>query len=330
MKAMYLCDIKENINKIYNAKTQQTLRTHYTFFDKIVSKSELQGATDTECIFTTWGFPAFTSEEIKYYFPCLKAVFYAAGSVRYFAEPFLDENIKVISAWLANAVPVAEYTVSQIILANKGFYNAARMYKNTVGHKRAAAYCSAYPGNYNTNVGILGVGAIGSMVAEKLRHYHLNIYAYDPFLSDAQAQQLNVKKVGLKDVFENCQTISNHIANLPETEGLLNYALFSAMKKTGVLINTGRGAQVVEADLAKALKEVPTRSAVLDVTIQEPCEKNSPLYTLPNVFLTPHIAGSMGNECQHMGEHVMTDALHFADNEPLSYEVTKKMLKTMA
>lgn len=330
MKAMYLCDIKENINKIYNAKTQQTLRKHYTFFDKIVSKSELQGATDTECIFTTWGFPTFTSEEIKYYFPCLKAVFYAAGSVRYFAEPFLDKNIKVISAWLANAVPVAEYTVSQIILANKGFYNAARMYKNTVGHKRATEYCNAYPGNYNTNVGILGVGAIGSMVAEKLRHYHLNIYAYDPFLSDAQAQQLNVKKVGLKDVFENCQTISNHIANLPETEGLLNYALFSAMKKTGVFINTGRGAQVVEADLAKALKEVPTRSAVLDVTIQEPCEKNSPLYTLPNVFLTPHIAGSMGNECQRMGEYVMTDALHFADNEPLSYEVTKKMLKTMA
>ena len=86
--------------------------------------------SDTEFIFSTWGMPVFTSEEIKEYFPSLKCVFYGAGSVQFFARPFLENGIKVFSAWGANAVPVAEYTVAQILLANKGYFLSSRMIKN--------------------------------------------------------------------------------------------------------------------------------------------------------------------------------------------------------
>ena len=86
----------------------------------------------------------------------------------------------------------------------------------------------------------------------------------------------------------------------------------------------------MEADLIKAMKENPGRTAVLDVTMPEPVENGSELYTLKNVILTPHIAGSAGNECLRMGEYAKEEALKYLKNKPLSYEVTLKMLETMA
>ena len=83
-----------------------------------------------EFIFSTWGMPRFSAEEIRRYFPDLRAVFYAAGSVQGFARPFLDCGVRVFSAWAANAIPVAAYTVAQILLAAKGFFPAWRIMKS--------------------------------------------------------------------------------------------------------------------------------------------------------------------------------------------------------
>ena len=97
-----------------------------------------------------------------------------------------------------------------------------------------------------------------------------------------------------------------------------------------MFINTGRGAQVVEQDLIRALKEKPDRCAILDVTMPEPPEENSPLYTMDNVFLTPHIAGSSGNEVARMGKTMLEQFRKFISGQPCEYEVTLEMLKTMA
>ena len=85
---------------------------------------------------------------------------------------------------------------------------------------------------------------------------------------------------------------------------MLDYALFSRMPRNATFLNTGRGAQVVEADLVRALREAPDRTAVLDVTFPEPPAADSPLNALPNVFLTPHIAGSKGREVERMGAYM--------------------------
>ena len=90
----------------------------------VISKPE--NFKDTEYIFSTWGMPVFTKEEVIQYFPSLKCVFYGAGSAQHFARDFLENNVKVFSAWGANAVPVAEYTVAQILLANKGFFLSSK------------------------------------------------------------------------------------------------------------------------------------------------------------------------------------------------------------
>ena len=285
--------------------------------------------TETEYIFSTWGMVPLSEDEIALYMPSLKAVFYAAGTVRAFALPFLKRGVRVFSAWGANAVPVAEFTVSEIILANKAFFRGL--------HRGGAAGWPEHdgarpcPGNYGTLVGIIGAGMIGSMVTERLKQYNLRTEVFDPFLSYERAADLGAKKVErIEQVFEDCQVVSNHLADNPQTAGMIGKSCFDRMDPRGVFINTGRGRQVVESELIAALKKSPSRTAVLDVTWPEPPEKGSELYTLPNVFLTPHIAGSLGSEIQRMGEYMFAEFEAFISGKPTKYEVTEAMLATMA
>lgn len=294
--------------------------------DFAARRADLQRA---EVIFSTWGMPALSEAEIAEYLPNLRAVFYGAGSVQYFARPFLSRGVRVFSAWAANAVPVAEYAVAQIVLSGKGFYQAVRRYERQ-GREASSAYADSLPCNYGIRVGILGAGMIGRMVLDRLRAYACEVLAYDPFVSDEVLQGLGARRATLAEIFSTCQVVSNHVANLPSTVGMLDYALFSRMPRNATFLNTGRGAQVVEADLVRALQEAPDRTAVLDVTFPEPPAADSPLHALPNVFLTPHIAGSKGREVERMGAYMAEECARWLSGAPTPYEVTLPMLETMA
>ena len=297
----------------------------------ILTRDELAsaGPADADCLFSTWGMPALAEEEIARFFPKLKAVFYAAGTVQGFARPFLNRGIRIFSAWGANAVPVAEFTVSQILLANKGFFGAAALC--SAGQVQAARrHAAGFPGNVRCKVGIIGAGMIGSMVIRMLHGRELDVLVYDPFLPPEKAAEWGVRSVSLETLFSECQTVSNHLANNPRTAGILNYPLFSLMPANGVFINTGRGAQVVEADLVRALTEQPGRTALLDVTSPEPPEAGHAFYRLPNVWLSPHIAGSTGHEVERMSRYMLEEFRRLRQGEPALYEVTLPMLATMA
>ena len=321
MKTIYLCENERHVRNVYG--------TSETVFCKEDMLQEPARFRNTEYVFSTWGMPQFSEDEIKDTLPSLKAVFYAAGSVQKFARPFLNCGIKVFSAWAANAVPVAEYTVAQIILANKGFFSSSRLAKT--GDRQAAIQNSrAYPGNYSVKIGIIGAGMIGKLVIRMLKQYNLEALVFDPFLPDATAAELGVEKVSLETIFKECQVVSNHLANNAQTQGMLGGKLFESMLPNATFINTGRGAQVVENDLIEALKNRSDLTAVLDVTFPEPPTEDSELYTLPNCILTPHIAGSAGKEVRRMGEYMRREYQSFLKNEPCKYEVTLEMLKTMA
>lgn len=329
MKSIFLCNKINNVAKVYADsfdKIPHVDRRVYTSADVLASP---QSFADVEYIFSTWGMPSLNEDEIKTCFPSLKCVFYAAGSVQAFARPFLNCGIKVFSAWAANAVPVVEYTLAQIILANKGFFAHSREMKK--GNREAGkAMKAAYPGNYGENVGIIGVGMIGSQVANRLRDYKLNVLAFDPFLSDKRAKELGITKASLEDIFSMCRVVTNHMANNTQTQGMLDYKYFSRMLPYATFINTGRGAQVIEEDLVRVLEERPDITAILDVTFPEPPTEGHAFYSLPNCFLTPHIAGSLMNETHRMAEYIIEEYERFINGNHCLYEVSLEMLETMA
>lgn len=327
-----------NINRVYTPAVLTRLHAEHTLYETPIgphnAREHAQALAQAEVAFSTWGMPAFTVEQIKEWMPNLQAVFYAAGSVQGFAAPFLEAGKRVFSAWGANAVPVAQVTASQIILANKGFFQSSLLAKQDYGYSRIVG--NAFPGNYAVRVGLLGAGMIGRMVIRLLKLMQdapdeLDILVYDPFLPEEAAKELGVHLASLEEVFSTCQTVSNHLANKKEIENLINYSLLSLMPVNGTFVNTGRGAQVNEADLYRALSEEPGRAAVLDVTFPEPPDTaNNPLFSLPNVFLTPHTAGSISNECARQAMYMLDECAAMLSGRPVRFEVSPAMLSTMA
>jgi phosphoglycerate dehydrogenase-like enzyme len=127
-------------------------------------------------------------------------------------------------------------------------------------------------------------------------------------------------------MFRTCQVVSNHLPDRDDMVGILNRKLFELLPKKGIFINTGRGRQVNEPELAEVLARRIDLSALLDVTFPEPPAPESPLYSLPNVFLSPHLAGSVNDECHRMADYMLDECRRYLKNEPLQYEVKMEYL----
>ena len=329
MKAVYLNQNLKTVDWVFSKETQDALADKLEILGK-VSADEMDKHRDilaqAECVFSTWGMPALTGEQIAEYLPNLKIVFYGAGSVQYFAKPFLERGIHVCSSWQANGIPVAEAVISLILLSNKGYLRRAADYRED----KTKSTPNDFPGNFGCKVGLIGFGVIGRKVAELMKPFRVELMAYDPYVSDEVMAKLNVKRATPEEIFSECQTVSNHLPNNEQTRGMLTYDLFKLMKSNATFINTGRGAQVVEPDLVRAMQEEPRRTALLDVTWPEPCPEDSPLWTLPNVLMTPHLAGSLGDEVMRMGEYMREECERYLDGKPLAFDVSMGMLEHMA
>jgi phosphoglycerate dehydrogenase-like enzyme len=177
---------------------------------------------------------------------------------------------------------------------------------------------------------LVSLGVIGRMVRERLRMLDVNVIAYDPYVTPAEAGKLNVRLVALDELFQQADVISLHTPWLKQTEGLVTGAHFASMKPGATFINTSRGAVVRETEMIRVLQDRPDLWAILDVTWPEPPPKDSPLYTLPNVIVTPHIAGSMDGECRRMGQYMIGELRRFLAGQPLQYQITREKAAIMA
>lgn len=279
-----------------------------------------------EVIVGTWGMPVL-SEDLLGKLPRLKAVFYAAGSVKCFlSDAFWKRSITLSCAAQANAIPVAEMTFAQIILSLKRFWYYGFQLRDSqkYNEERSCAGC------YQTKVGLISLGAIGQRVLERLKTLEVEVWVYDPFLTPQAAKEAGVTAVSLEKLFSECDVVSLHAPWIPETEKMIQEKHLLSMKSGSTFINTSRGAIVDELGLVRALQQRPDLWAILDVTYPEPPEKNSPLYSLPNLVLTPHIAGSLNNECHRMADWMLEELKRFQNNEPLRHQVLEKHLATMA
>ena len=309
LKAVFVCAKKETVDYVYSEAQRKQIAEVTDLMPEIVNAGNFDSVDlkDVEVIFSSWGMMCFTDEQLDR-MPNLKAVFYGAGATDYFARPLLARGIKVISAWKANAIPVAEFVLAQIILSMKNYFS------NNWNNKFAG------PGCYGETVALIGAGAISSKLQEMLKVLNLNVLVIP--------SRPERRTVSLEEAFRTAYVVSNHLPNREDNQKVLTKELFASMRQGATFINTGRGAQVDEAGLIEVLKARPDLTALLDVTFPEPPEAGSELYTLPNVRLTTHIAGSLNDEVHRMADYVIGDYLHFAAGEPLEHEVTEEMLMT--
>lgn len=286
---------------------------------QLAARSDLLSNVDV--IFSGWGCPRMDAAFLEAA-PRLKAVFYAAGAIGGWATPAVFERgIVISSAATANAVPVAEYTLSTILFSLKHGWRLLRETRE----QRTFVDRDGAPGNFRRTVGLVGVGVIARLLIKLLSHFDLDVLAYDPYLSEAEAAALGIRKASLEAVFKQSDVVSLHAPEIAETLGMVDGRLLRSMKLGSTLINTARGGLIVEKDLISVLRARPDLHAVLDVTEPEPPAADSPLYDLPNITLTPHIAGSAGAECQRMAQYMVEDLHRYLAGERLTWQVTPDM-----
>ena len=276
--------------------------------------------SDVELLLGGWGMPAL-DERILNAMPHLRAVFYCGGSIRGMVTPaFWTRQIPICSAVTANAIPVSEFTLGAILMSLKRVWHYGALLR------RSGQYPARQPmpGAYRSTVAVISMGHIGRRVRELLRPFDVNVIAYDPFLTADEAEKLGVEPVTLNEAFERADVVSLHTPEIPETRDLIQREQLTRMRENATLINTARGAIIREHDLLDVLQQRPDLYAVLDVTSIEPPHPDSPLLVLPNVVLTPHIAGSVGNECRRMTQCMLDDAARFLRGEPLQFRITRE------
>ncbi|MFD9441336.1 hydroxyacid dehydrogenase [Streptomyces sp. NPDC060006] len=282
---------------------------------------------DTEILITGWGCPRI-DETVLDAAPKLRAILHAAGSVKGMTSPAVwERGITVSSAAGANALPVAEYTLAMILLAGKDLF----AHRDRFRARRAFPYGAIVPGigNFGRRVGIVGASRIGRRLIELLTPFDLEVSLADPYVDATRAADLGVPLLPLDDLLRSSDIVTVHAPQTPETHHLIGRRELALMPDGSVLINTARGALLDHDALIDELR-ANRLSAVLDVTDPEPLPTDSPLFDLPNAFITPHLAGSQGNEVARLGLTVTQEAERLLSGQELAHEIDHAVLARTA
>lgn len=270
-----------------------------------------------EVLVTGWGAPALSDEQLDG-MPDLRAVIHSGGVARQFlgSRPG-RRGITASNAGQANSVPVAEFTLALILLSGKHVLETAARYRveqDTFDKWRHVHH----GGNYRRTVGVVGASRVGRLLIDRLRPFSLRVLVHDPYLEPGEAAGLGVEPVSLGDLLSRSDVVTLHVPALPSTTGMIGRRELALLRKGAAFINTSRGA-VVDQDALAAELRTGRFTAYLDTTDPEFLPRGHEFYSLPNVFLTPHIAGSTGNELLRLGEHVLAETRRFVAGEPFTH-----------
>ncbi|MEU9703839.1 hydroxyacid dehydrogenase [Streptomyces sp. NPDC047981] len=282
----------------------------------------------TEVLLTCWGCPPLT-EAVLARMPRLKAVVHAAGSVKgLVGASAWARGLAVSSGAEMNGRPVAEYTLAAILMANKRVLPIARTFRE---ERRPLPLHTmlADAGNFRRTVGIVGASRVGRRVIELLRPFDLHVLLYDPYLGESDAAALGAERVGLDDLVRRSDVVSIHAPETPETYHQFDARRLALLRDGTTLINTARGSLVDTAALTREL-ESGRIHAVIDVTEPDRLPEDSALYDLPNVLLTPHMAGSFGGELHRLGVSAVDEVDRYAHGLPFRYAVEPALLTRSA
>jgi len=279
------------------------------------SEAEL---AEVEVLLTGWGSPAVDAAVLAT-MPRLRAIVHTAGTVRFVVTDAVWErgDVVVTSATEANAVPVAEYALAQILLAGKRTLAQQVRYRRERRPGPAAASDPAI-GNYGAVVGLIGASRIGVLVAEHLRRFDLEVLLTDPFASTEEIAALGATKVEPEELYARSDVVSLHAPDVPSTRGMVTRELLALMRDGTTFLNTARPA-LVDLDALRDEVLAGRLTAVLDV--HDDLAADDPLWEAEHAMLTPHLAGSQGNELHRLGEAALEEVRRLAAGEPPRFPV---------
>ncbi len=283
---------------------------------------------DTEVLVTSWGCPELTAERLADA-PALRAVFHCAGSVRPFVtDEIWRRGIVVTNAADENAIPVAEFTVAAVVMAGK---RAPFLAQNARVHRDDWSYVGdrGELSNLGRTIGVVGFSRVGRRVVERLRDLSVDVLVADPYADPATVTTAGARLVELPDLLRASDVLTLHAPALPETRDLIGSAELALLPDGATVINTARGA-VLDTGALERECVAGRLHAVLDVTDPEPLPANSVLYELPNVMITPHIAGSLGTETQRMSDAALDEIARYVAGAAPKSPVTQGDLETSA
>jgi phosphoglycerate dehydrogenase-like enzyme len=328
---IYFCS-ETAFDRVWGEKEQAEVAKRFDMAEPLVTrenwKEHLAILQDAEVVVSSWGGPILDDEMLTA-MPNLKMYFYGAGTINgLMTDASWERGIRITNAVAANAVPVAEFCLSQILFSLKHGWKYMQLAKE---NKPQLWQCNKLvPGNYGSRVGLISFGQIARKTCELLKPYDMEVLVSTGHQSPEQAEAYGITYASMEEIFKTCDVVSIHLPSNEKTKDMIGKELLEMMKPDSTLINTARGEVINQSEMIEFLKERTDVYACIDVTEPEPPEPGCPLFTLRNVVLTPHLAGSMGPEARRMGAYIIEEMDRWLSGEPMKYEISREAAIHMA
>ncbi len=217
-------------------------------------------------------------------------------------------GVMVVNAPQSNILSAAEHTIALLLAQAR---NVPQSHSALVQGKWERSKWEGVE-LYGKTLGVVGLGRVGALVAQRALAFGMKLISYDPYVSQERARKMGVEMRGLEDLFAEADFITIHLPKNKETVGLVNAELLAKAKPSLRIVNTARGGIIDEVALAEAIKSGTIQGAALDVFASEPTT-NSPLFSLPSVIVTPHL-GASTTEAQDKAGITIAEQLLLAFN----------------
>lgn len=285
----------------------------------------LEHIESADIVITSWDTAAF-DRDVMAKAKKLKLLAHAAGSVKpVVSDALWEKGVRVTSAAAANAFGVAEFCLGLILTATKRAFWAGLDTKRGLWQTGSESF-NGPTEIYQQKIGVIGASHVGRHLIRLLKNFTCDVLLYDPYCSGEQAATLGATKVEtLDELFSKCLVVSLNAPSTDETHRMIRGKHFAKLQAGALFINTARGAIVDEQEMIEVLRKGQF-VACLDVTDPEPPLLDSPLRTLPNLWLTPHIAGATAHNLLRVGTFVANEIEAFISDHPLHYEVRREQL----
>jgi len=320
----------ESFEKIFKKETVDKLKKYgeVKIWDE---KENIENFTkNSTIIITSWGSPEITQSIFKSA-PELKFIMHAAGTIKpYVKKEVIEKGVKVNSCSGVIGKFVAIATLGLILVSVKKIFWWSDFIKET-GKWRDNEKLMKYTDEINgVNIGIISMSNVGRNLLNLLRQFTEKIYVYDPYWTEEQIKNYGgIKVKSLMEIAEKCEIVALCAPLTEETKGMIGKEFFKNMKDGAVFINTARGAIIDQNALIEELKKERI-FACLDVTYPEPPEKNSPLYNLKNLIISPHITGCVHSGLKELGKFSVEEIERFLKGEKLENEIKLEKISITA